>query len=358
MQDQQLLLDGHKLLWHLDRLVHWQTGKRIAPLHLDLGISTGCNMSCIYCYGVIQGRKHASKRFNMPKDAFLALLKDAKAVGVRSVALIGEGENTLNDALYDGLLYAKQIDLDMGLASNGILLTKRKVEAILPALVWLRYNISAATEEGYLKIHGVNTLERVTRNIKAAVDIKRNQNLPVTIGTQMVVVKENIKEIIPLAKLCRELGVDYLVIKPCSDTATGTLDAPHQEYAGLKEILTEAEMQSTPHYKAIVKWDKINNCGQKGFDTCYGTPFLLQISGDGTVFPCGHFFNIRRDEFAMGNVIRQSFEDIVNSDRYWQVQSKMQSINVHNECETNCRHYYINQFLWGIQNPPQHINFI
>ena len=47
-------MDSHKLFWHLERLESWQKGERIAPLHIDMGISSGCNMA--FCYGVIQNR--------------------------------------------------------------------------------------------------------------------------------------------------------------------------------------------------------------------------------------------------------------------------------------------------------------
>ena len=49
-------MDSHKLFWHLERLESWQKGERIAPLHIDMGISSGCNMACTFCYGVIQNR--------------------------------------------------------------------------------------------------------------------------------------------------------------------------------------------------------------------------------------------------------------------------------------------------------------
>ena len=49
-------MDSHKLFWHLDRVDAWQKGERVAPLHIDMGISNGCNMGCTFCYGVIQNR--------------------------------------------------------------------------------------------------------------------------------------------------------------------------------------------------------------------------------------------------------------------------------------------------------------
>src|SRR3989338_6918345 len=135
MQD-RFMMDGHKLLWHLDRVDEWLSGGKIAPLHIDLGITTGCNMACSYCYGVLQGRTNARHRFDMPRPALIRLLKDSKEIGVRSIAFIGEGENTLNDALYDALLYARDIKLDVSLATNGLLLNKERVEDTLSSLSW------------------------------------------------------------------------------------------------------------------------------------------------------------------------------------------------------------------------------
>jgi radical SAM protein with 4Fe4S-binding SPASM domain len=354
----KFMMDSHKLLWHLDRVEQWQRGEPIAPLHIDLGITTGCNLGCIYCYGVLQGRTSAAGRFNMPEEALLRLLSDAKDVGVRSVAFIGEGENTLNPALYPGLALAKKIDLDVSLATNGIKMDPDRFQEAMEALVWLRYNISAATPESYKTIHQANCFDVVLRNIRTAVEIKQRHGLATTIGMQMVVVTENMDDIVPLAKLGRELGVDYLVIKPCSDTYDGTMDSPHEGYLQIEDKLKEAEGFGNSNYTVSVKWQKMQNLGKKGFGECQGTRFLINISGDGTVFPCGHFFNIRREEFTMGNVIEQSFKDVVASKQYWDVQKKMLSVDVNKDCETNCRHYYISQFLWDIKNPPSHVNFI
>ena len=50
-------MDSDKLFWHRDRLLEWASGKRIVPLHIDMGITTGCNLGCKFCYGVVQSRK-------------------------------------------------------------------------------------------------------------------------------------------------------------------------------------------------------------------------------------------------------------------------------------------------------------
>lgn len=363
--DDKFMMDGHKLLWHLDRVNDWANNKRIAPLHIDLGITTGCNMGCTYCYGVVQGRTGflttVNQRYDMPRDAILRLFKEAKEVGVRSIAIIGEGENTLNPAFYDAVDYARKINLDISLATNGTVFHGEKIYDMLAALTWIRINLSAASHELFVKIHQLKPyyFDRVLDNVRTLVRTKNENGLSVTIGLQMVVTKENIDQIVPLAKLGGELGVDYFVVKPCSDTPEKFLDSPDAEYLQIENILQEAESYSSKNYHVVVKWHKLLNMGLKEYRTCSGTQFIIAISGDGSVFPCGHWFNVRREEFIMGNVIEQSFKDIVQSERYWDVQKKVYcTVNVNKDCESNCRPHYVNNFLWGLQNRPPHVNFI
>ncbi len=129
--------------------------------------------------------------------------------------------------------------------------------------------------------------------------------------------------------------------------------------------LREAEKFSNENYQVTVKWNKINILGEtdvyrKGFrkyDICYGTPFLGQISGNGKVYPCGPFFG--KERFCMGNINKESYYDIIKSDKYWKVhQDIIDKVDVHYDCTIGCRQDYINKFLWDLKNPPQHINFI
>ncbi len=377
--DDKWNMDSHKLFWHLDRVEAWQKGERIAPLHIDMGISSGCNMACTFCYGVIQNRDgygtNSKKIFHMPTSAVKRTFKDAKEIGVKSIALIGEGENTLHPDFYEILSYGKEIGLDLSLATNGIRIDHKKLDIILSCLKWIRFNISAGTKETFEKIHRVKQMDRVLGNAKALTKLKKEKKYKCVIGFQMVVTKENMNDIVPLSKLGKECGVDYFVVKPCSDTYDSRLDSPKGEYIEALDIFKEAEQYSTKDYTVNVKWKKVLNGGWKDYNSCHGTQFILGLSGRGDLFPCGHWFNERKDEFIMGNVIDKSFREIWESDRYWEVQQKVRErVNVNKDCESNCRQHYINRFLFHegkknldklkkdykdhINKKPDHINFI
>lgn len=372
--------DGHKMLWHLGRVKEWQENKRIAPLHIDMGFVNGCNMACTYCYGVIQNRAgygtNAKNIFFTPKEKIIDVFKEAKEIGVKSISIIGEGENTLHPDFYEILSFAKKIDMDIGLSTNGIKIDKEKMDIFLDSLTWAKVNISAADPKSFKEIHKVTQFERVKKNIENLVSLRNKKGYKCTLGLQMVITKKNHDQIIPLAKLGSELGVDYCQVKPCTDTYDFKLDSmPGSDYLNLLDIFKEAEKYSNKNYSVSVKWKKILNGGWKDYKTCFGTEFLINISGTGNVFPCCHWFDYRKDEFLMGNITKNSLKDIVYSDRYNEIQKKIQKdVNVNKDCASNCRQHHMNRFLSHegktdankleekysetISKKPNHMNFV
>jgi len=352
----KLLLDTHKLLWHLDRLKDWLDGKRIAPIHIDMGLSKDCNLRCLYCYGKVQKLDKSV----IPREPLLNFLRDAAEIGVKSVAMIGDGEPLMNPAVYDAVDCGYDCGLDLSMGTNGILLKDDKLPKLLKKLVYLRFNISAAAPQAYSKIHlcPERMFNIAIEKIRKCVEIKKKLSLKITIGMQMVLIPECADQIIPLSKLGAELGVDYLVIKHCSDSEDRELNIPLEQYPKYERDLKEAEQYSNDNYQVIVKWRKIMALGKKKYDRCLGIPFLLQISGNGDVKPCGFLFP--KKGYLMGNIIKQSFKEIFYGEEYWNVIKHLATdFDVHTQCGTACRQDYINEFLWNLlYNKPDHINFI
>jgi MoaA/NifB/PqqE/SkfB family radical SAM enzyme len=351
---------GGKLKWHPRRVADWLEGKRIAPIHIDCGLSKGCNIHCHYCFGVLQGTHYKQGDIPIfPKEHLLNYLRSAGEVGVKSIGLIGEGEPTLNPALNEAICVGRGAGIDMSLATNGILFKPDK--EVLGNLTWIRFNISAASDEAYKRLHASNKFNKAVESIKKSVELKRRHNLETTIGMQMVLTPKDVDEAIPLARLGKRLGVDYLVVKQCSDTLASSLgvykhlDEMREKY---QTVLKEAEAESLEDYKVFVKWGKIMDTSQE-YKQCLGVPFLLYSSGDGKLFPCGmHFAEKHWEEFMMGDLTKNTFEEIWKSDRYWDVVKKVREKGTTElGCYTGCRTHAINCYLWDLTHPPEHVNF-
>lgn len=367
----ELILDGHKLYWHKERVEAWLRGERIAPITIDCALTRRCSYRCIYCYGQLQ----ANDEKRMTREVIFRFLDDAAEIGVKAVSFVSDGESTCSPYLYDAILRGRKNGLDMAIGTNGFLLKDDKLAEILPALTYLRFNISAADAQRYAKIMGCKEehFHKVCQTIKECVKIKKANNLSVTIGLQMVLMPEFADQVIPLAKLGRDLGVDYSVIKHCSDDELGGLGIDYSKYFALVDLLKEAEGYSSEDYLVKVKWSKILSGGKRKYSRCFGPPFIVQFSGSGLVAPCGMFFNRKYKKYHIGNIVDSSFKEIWQSKRYWEVMDLIASdkFDARKMCGTLCLQHKVNEFLWDLkagktelgktetgQETPQHKNFI
>jgi MoaA/NifB/PqqE/SkfB family radical SAM enzyme len=364
-----LILDGHKLSWHMDRVKAWQNGEKFAPITIDCALTRRCTYRCIYCYSKLQ----ANDEKKLTKEFIFRFLDDAAEIGVKAISFVSDGESTCSPYIYDAILYAKENGLDVALGTNGYLLKKNRLKEILPALTYLRFNISAADPEKYGQIHGCTEecFAEVGETISKCVSIKIETGLEVTIGLQMVLIPESKEQVIPLANLGLNLGVDYLVIKHCSDDEFGTLGIDYDKYEEVFELLREAEAISTERYLVKAKWSKLLCGTRRSYSRCYGPPFILQMSGSGLVAPCGMLFNNRYRRYHIGNITENRFKDIWKSERYWNVMNLLASdqFDAKTMCGTLCLQHKVNEFLDSIKKGkdgrprvdtqrPSHVNFI
>jgi len=322
-----LILDSHKLSYHYDRVEAWEAGERIAPVSVDMSLTRACGAMCSFCYAMMQ---ESQARSSIKTQHALNLLDDFAEIGIRSVSLVSDGESTLSKAYVPFIQHAAGLGIDVGNATNAWEWEPEKIEQVLPHLTWVRFTVAAGRPESYASImykgpEHTKVFDRAISDIKYAVDLKRRKGLSVTLGIQMVLMPNLKDEIIPFAQLGLDLGVDYAVIKHCSDDEQGTLGIDYSQYEDLHELLEQAEAMSNDQTKIIVKWSKIKDGDKPSYKRFYGPQFLLQISGSGLVAPSGMFFNARYSKLHIGNFAEERFKDIWKSERYWRAMDYLAS---------------------------------
>ena len=371
-KDGDLILDSHKVSYHYDRIEAWENGEKIAPVSVDMALTRACGAMCSFCYAMVQ---EPQERANIKTKEALHLLDDFAEIGVKAVSLVSDGESTLSKAYVPFIQHASKLGIDVGNATNGWEFEKEKVDQVLPYLTWVRFTVGAGTPEGYAKImykskDHTEVFDRAIKNIKYAVDLKKKMNLGVTLGIQMVLTPDFKNEIIPFSKLALDLGVDYGVIKHCSDDEQGSLGIDYSKYEDMFPLISEAEKMSNSQTKIIAKWSKIKD-ERKTYKRLYGPQFLLQLSGTGLVAPSGQFFNARYSKLHIGNFTEERFIDIFNSDRYSRIMNYIASPNFDAQTMMGTLPitHYVNEALdnhaKGIKKiipsygtKPMHVNFI
>jgi len=371
-------LDTSKIAFHKDRVDAWLRGEKVAPITMDMALTQKCTYNCIFCYANLQ--QHPSKSAEW--GVYASFLDDAIEIGhkngegVKAISLISDGESTLSPHFYKFIMKGKENGIDMASGTNGFALKKDELSDLINALTYLRFNFDAGEPEPYSQIMGTpeKNYYRVIETIRECVRLKKEQKSDITIGLQMVLLPEYADQVIPLALLGKDLGVDYTVIKHCSDDGEGSLGIDYDWYRGevANKLLKTAEALSTKDYSVQAKWSKIKTGNDRIYSKCYAPPLFLQMSGSGIVAPCGSFFHPKYKRFQIGDIKKQKFKDIWEGKRYWEVMDSLKSdcFNAKTDCASLCLQDKVNELLYKLiekgenfqsiegKSPPPHINFI
>ncbi|MCX5713155.1 MAG: radical SAM protein, partial [Candidatus Omnitrophica bacterium] len=90
-------IDGHKLIYHVERVNDWLKGKNIYPVYMEVSPSGSCNHRCVYC--ALDFMKYRS-RF-LDTAIFKNRLGEMGKLGVKSIMYAGEGEPFLHKNIAD-----------------------------------------------------------------------------------------------------------------------------------------------------------------------------------------------------------------------------------------------------------------
>lgn len=346
-------VDSHKLIYHPDRVAEWREKGDCFPIYVEIGVTNRCNHRCIFCALDWFEKK--------PVDIDPVVLKhalhDMAECGVKSVMFAGEGEPLLYPDICECVEYSRKEGLDVAITTNGVLFDREKCERILPALSWIRFSVDAGSSEVHKKVHlgGSKDLDRIIANIKDAVAIKRQNNLPVVIGVQYLLIPDNLDDLLSFIEIFKDIGVDNVQIKPYSQhpLSKNRFVISYADYQHLEEDIRN---YGTPEFQVIFRSQTAERLMKKrDYDKCYGLSYYTLIESDGSIIPCNLFH--KNEDFTYGNLNHESFSNIWCGERRKTVLKQFTKEQIMG-CRDGCRLDAINRYLAELQNPHPHVNFI
>lgn len=349
--------DGHKLMYHLDRVNEFLTKGDCYPLYIEISPVGSCNHRCVFCAYDYIGYPNRKLETNRT----LELIDELAECGLRSILFAGEGEPLLHPDLARFIARAKRRGIDTGLFTNAQLLKPELAERILPDLTFIRCSFNGGTRENYARVHNVRpeVFDRVLANLREACAIKARGSLAVDIGAQFVLLAENMKYAEAAAAALRDAGLDYLAIKPFvqqSERQCYRQAAPLDDLC-CKAVLDAAEGVATSRFSVIARRDSFNNYGKRRYSHCYGTSFISVLNSAGDIGCCLPYWD--EEEYIFGNVFEESFRQIWQGERRKRLKMILEEQLAVAACPPNCRPNAVNDFIWEIRHPTvKHLNFI
>lgn len=345
-----MTLDGSNIGFHRERIEAWERGERIAPIFMDIAWTRKCQAACHFCYAQAQ----ASEGGQITREHAMNFLQDAAEAGVLAMNYISDGESTMVPWYADAVEKATDLGMQIGAGTNGISTTKPVLERVLPRLTSFRVNFSAGEKKRYAEIMGLKqaVYDIVIENIREAVKLVRDNRWSCIVNMNLVCDPKDSDQLLPFAKLAKDLGVHYAIIKHCAVDPDGVLDTDYKGYGRIEDILRECESLSDENTKIVVKWNKLKHQGERQYSKCLGPPFALQMSGNGLIAPCGPLFNEKYRAFHIGNITTERFRDILKSDRYWEVMRYLASdqFDPRKRCPSDCMQNLHNDWLYKYIN--------
>lgn len=349
-------IDNHKLIYHPERVARWSSGEDVFPLYIEVSPCSACNHRCIFCAFDYLGHRPV----HLDPAVLKRFIRDAAANGTKSMLFSGEGETLLYAHLEEAVSYAHARGVDAAVTTNAVFLTPARAARLIPALSWLRVSLNAGTAGTYAHVHGTNKgdFSKVLHNIEQAVLLGKKKKAACTIGVQFLLLNENYRETTILARRLKDIGADYLIIKPYSQHPLSVnrlkKGLRYEDFRKLEEQVKKYESRDFSVIFRAHTMEKL--AGARTYRRCYGLPFYAHLTTEGDLYACSSFIGDRR--FCYGNIYEQSFREIWQGSRRKKFMRMMaQKWDTH-RCREVCRLDEINRYLWELKHPHPHVNFI
>jgi len=353
-----------KILWHYDKLSPWLQGKVVYPINIEIDPTNICNEKCKWCCW----EEHRKDKTTMSEELLDKIVHNLARVGVKSINWTGGGEPLINKYVPKFMEMAKNLGMENGIFTNGILLTSENIPLLVKNCTWVRISFGAATPETFLKCHGTNDFYKIIENIKKLVSVKKELKSDVTIGISMLVDVDNYHELYQVAILSKNLGVDYFQGKPLIQMGSEDFDWWMNEVIPRFEN-SKRELETSEFQVLIAQYtqDKYGEKGtsfmndserkldvEKNKNICHVHNFVTAITANGNVSFCKNLRDNSR--FVLGNLNTQTMEEIYNSERRKDIEKEINK----DGCGVFCQNRHLNEMLKFLKSPNKknHPNFL
>ena len=188
------------------------------PERLYLTMTERCNLRCAHCIThaprlTREGRARSLEPWLLPRlrDAFQAM---------SYLGFVHGGESLVAPGFFATLAYVQRARarvhgrLDIHLLSNGMLLDEERVQRLVDAGVTsLAVSLDGASPHSNDKLRIGGSFHTVVKHLERALALRARRAADLRIGISCVVGKSSLPELESLARLCVELGVDWLKLE-------------------------------------------------------------------------------------------------------------------------------------------------
>jgi radical SAM protein with 4Fe4S-binding SPASM domain len=214
--------------------------------------------------------------------------------------------------------------------------------------LFIRIAYDASTRETYKKVHRVDDFQKLIETIKLLVEHKENnKKVKTLIGLKYLVSKINYNEITDATVQAKELGVDYIRFKALRNSK---YEISKGEEDKANYFIEKSKHLSNKKFKVFGSVEKTHIK-----ERCILNPLHPVIDYSGDLYMCA-FFHHRKKSHRIGNIYKNSFQDIWYSKEHYE---KFNKTKLEECCVYDCPLHKQNEIARkAIKEGGMHLEFI
>lgn len=288
------------------------------PVSMSIEPTTSCNLRCPECPS---GLRSFTRPTGMLDPSLFRQVMDDVGLTLSYLTFYFQGEPYLHSSFLGMVEYAAAKGIYTATSTNAHFLSEEVAQhTVRSGLDRLIISIDGTTQETYQSYRIGGSLDKVlrgARNIIAAKKALRSKTPCVVF--QFLVTAPNEHQIPEVYKLARSLGVDKVVLKT----------AQIYDYENGSPLIPRQERYSRYRREENGTWSIKNALS----DHCWRMWHSCVVTWDGKVVPC--CFD-KDAMFTMGDLTKESFADIWNSNTYYEFRRTLLTSRKEIEMCRNC----------------------
>ena len=256
---------------------------------ISMELSSHCNLKCIMCSHPTNKRQS----YLMSFDNFKMIINKIQKTQINQLFL-NMGEPFMNKLVFRMIAYAKRLNFQVYISTNGLLLNESYIKNILKTGVdALKFSIEGYSKEVYEKIRIGGSFNNLIKNVKLMKELRDRSGSKMSIRISTILMKDN-EDIVKFVKFWGPY---------CDDI----------EYTGITDHIG---LKNNNEITLNAKWKHRKTCPQiKPYNE-------LNILSNGDMVICCVDFH---GKCVLGNLLKQDLEEIWMSKRMVEIRKKAYS---------------------------------
>jgi radical SAM protein with 4Fe4S-binding SPASM domain len=314
------------------KIVDILAGKTPIPEVVELFITNFCSFRCPHCHCA---NWHGDEQSYMRVATLERIFAELESLGVKTIEFGGGGEPLQHPYIHDIFEMLRRRGMRCGIISNGYAVIDNQPlrEDIAGVSDWFRVSLDGVADDVYREVHGrddlsYGKLKLALRDFTTMAARNPDPFARTRLGLKMILQQANKNGLAAVCSEAKAMGADFIQFKWLENSP---LSLPEGERRAIFEFLDH--MKNSAENDLIIDllpgYDG-ESSAQKN-EKCALSILHPLIDWDGAVYICA-FFHQRRKTHCLGNINRNSFLDLWESDEHKITRMAVNPL----QCVSNC----------------------